>query len=167
MKSTSPSHGPKWQQFPAGMQSLSGWVGERLLPSACLMCCGAASPGQASAYLALPWESDSITLQPSLRQHWSCSVVREGWGEALGQFKWTSAAKNLSQEDSGRWDHTKAGSKAPTHAPLSHQTSLNTNSKTKLVRISIMGHFWVPGHAQSHWLKPALIACHEASSATT
>lgn len=47
-------------------------------------------------------------------------------------------AENLSHGDSGRWDHTGAQLQGPTPAPLSHETSLNTNLK---IRVSIVGTF--------------------------
>lgn len=134
MKSTPPSHGPKGLQFPAGMRSPYRWVGEKSLPSSCLMCCGAASLWQASGHLALPWESHG-TSQPSLGQH--SPAGRQGQaGRSPREVPGDQGGRGPVPRRRGRRGHTGAQLRGPTPGPLSHQTALHPNLK---IRVSIVG----------------------------
>ena len=162
MKSTPPSHGPKGLQFPAGMRSPYRWVGEKSLPSSCLMCCGAASLWQASGHLALPWESNG-TSQPSLGQH----------GHAVRQGQAGKSPREVQGDQGGRGPVPRRQGEAGPHrspAPRPHTWSSVpsdcTSHKSK-DKSFYCGHFWGSGPAQSYWLKPALHEHHEASSAIT
>ena len=112
MKSTTPSHAPKGRQFPAGMRSPYGWVGEKSLPSSCPMCCGAASLQQASGNLALPRESNGIT--PTLPgAAWSCSMSGTGREKPEGSSSGPEWQRTCSTETVGDGTTQEPSSKAP------------------------------------------------------